>query len=980
MLMYFLIVSLVCGLLILFVALLTKLLHNKIERKWRYILWIVLAVRLLFPVDVSIPTPIITLEMPSEDVTIEETIQTQVQMPTTDVEVPQSPNISTPVTPQVPPISPSEPIPSVPQTPVKPKFVLEWSMVWDALPIVWVVGALVSVLWYSIGYVYQKRELLRWSYPAMEMQDQLDAHIQKLELHQKVSIKKCKKIATPMMVGVFQPMLLMPEYQYNTQELDYIFHHELLHIKRRDVWVKTLMLAVRIMHWFNPAVLLMSREMNEDIEILCDAQVVKNMGALERREYNEVLLRHLARKNEENMLFSTCFGSRLQKVKDRFVQVSKSGKLRKCYILCAILLIAVIVGSLLVSCGGSEDESSGTEESSREESSREEVSKEEEQSREESWIQEESVNLPESEIGRMAYRYLEVIQHIENTYGVPYVESQTTENIFLKGTYQLLDFDGDGIEELYCVFCDLAGNGTIYEEVYRYADGNCERIWSKVLGNSNGIAYSNLIKVDDKVYVHTKNAEGKKGSYVTVQKGKMSAALEYTLGSNGSWLDGKVVTENGVYQGLNDFEDGGEQLVIQYNIPCVEEVEYLSFVKEALQKAIDEGNLDLSEMQINWHPCVPRTEVEPMVMAAPAIQWSWIGSWVNAYCHKIEELQNEYGQDLLAVRLLNMDLNWPFELYCAYIEGDNLHQVLYGYNKRIELLYENVMRIEDNQIPTMEIIERGANQYLIISNGSSGEILSGSYRKMEMLHSFDYGYVSNTPMWDGQSMPWEEVETNYSAFLDGTERIEKCNYTLSEYAEERVTATNECIAVLQELNQTNRVKVQTVYAEVINRLEAEHGESYEDEESGYLYGLCMIKLWDMDSDGVDELFCAYPQENGVPYYINEIYQYQDGQAVLIYQGPGWHYGPNLTPRVEQARIGNTQCIRLGMGEDSEYKTLVDGELVTILSIEKLDDGNIRFNGEVMSSAEFAKAFQEYFVDGSRAGYNYDSITTGCDMV
>ncbi|MBQ7917000.1 MAG: M56 family metallopeptidase, partial [Firmicutes bacterium] len=791
MLMYFLIVSLVCGLLILFVALLTRILHNKIERKWRYILWIVLAVRLLFPVDVSIPTPVFTVELPS----MEESVQTPIQMPTTNVVVPQYPSTndvqpSTPVVPQTPSVSPSISVPSVPQAPTEPEFVFEWSMVWDMLPWIWAIGMIISALWYLIGYAYQKRELLRWSYSAMGMQAQLDAYIQKLELRRRVSVKKCKKIATPMMVGLFQSVLLMPECQYNAQELDYIFHHELLHIKRRDVWVKSLMLAVRVIHWFNPAVLLMSWEMNEDIEILCDAQVVRDMGAQERREYNEVLFRHLARRNEENMLFSTCFGSRLQKAKDRLVQVAKGGKLRKCYILCTVLLIAVLVCSLLVSYGGTEEENSG-----KEESSREEVSKEEESSREESWVEDENADLPESEIGRMAYRYLEVINHIEDTYGVPYVESKTTENLFLKGTYQLLDFDGDGTEELYCVFCDLAGDGTIYEEIYQYADGSCKRIWSKVLGNSNGVAYSALIKVDDKVYIHTKNTDGKKGSYITVQNGQMSASLEYTLGSNGSWLDGKVVTENGVYQGMNDFEAGGQQLFIQYNIPSAEEVEYLSFVKAALQEAIEEGKLDLSGMQPNWQLCVPRTEAEPTVMAAPAIQWSWTGSWVNAYCRKIEELQNEHGQNLLAVRLLDMGLNWPFELYCAYIEGDNLHQVLYGYNKRIELLYENVMCIEENQIPTMEIIEQGTAQYLIISNGSSGEILSGLYRELEVLHSFDYGYVSNNPMWDGQTMSWEEVEENYSAFLEGAERIEKCNYTLSGYADERVTATNECIAV-----------------------------------------------------------------------------------------------------------------------------------------------------------------------------------------
>ena len=164
MMEYFLIVSLVCGLVILFAAIITKLLHNKIERQWRYVVWIVLAVRLLFPIDISLPTPVFTVELPGVEESMEDIpmipVHNTIQIPVNNTEVPEYPSISMPVEN----IQPSVPVTSMPVTvPQEPAFVFEWSMLWDVLPWVWLLGMVLSALWYLIGYAYQKHELLRWS-------------------------------------------------------------------------------------------------------------------------------------------------------------------------------------------------------------------------------------------------------------------------------------------------------------------------------------------------------------------------------------------------------------------------------------------------------------------------------------------------------------------------------------------------------------------------------------------------------------------------------------------------------------------------------------------------------------------------------------------------------------------------------------------------------------------------------------------------
>ena len=95
----------------------------------------------------------------------------------------------------------------------------------------------------------------------------------------------------------------------------------------------------------------MYREMSDDIEILCDSQVVQDMEAAQRKEYSEVLLKYMVRKQEEKMEFSTCFGSRIERMKDRFVQVVRGNRLHKAYGICAVLLLGLAAASLLTTLG-----------------------------------------------------------------------------------------------------------------------------------------------------------------------------------------------------------------------------------------------------------------------------------------------------------------------------------------------------------------------------------------------------------------------------------------------------------------------------------------------------------------------------------------------------------------------------------------------------------------------------------------------------
>ena len=49
-------------------------------------------------------------------------------------------------------------------------------------------------------------------------------------------------------------MILLPEREYNKEELKIICIHELIHCKHKDILWKQLCGLVRVIHWWNPLV------------------------------------------------------------------------------------------------------------------------------------------------------------------------------------------------------------------------------------------------------------------------------------------------------------------------------------------------------------------------------------------------------------------------------------------------------------------------------------------------------------------------------------------------------------------------------------------------------------------------------------------------------------------------------------------------------------------------------------------------------
>ncbi|MGL6198445.1 MAG: M56 family metallopeptidase [Lachnospiraceae bacterium] len=97
-------------------------------------------------------------------------------------------------------------------------------------------------------------------------------------------------ISTPMLAGVIRPFIVLPDLNVSRNEASNIFQHELTHYQRLDIFYKWLVQIAVCLHWFNPIVYLIGREINKNCELACDEAIIKRMDIREKYDYGDTLL------------------------------------------------------------------------------------------------------------------------------------------------------------------------------------------------------------------------------------------------------------------------------------------------------------------------------------------------------------------------------------------------------------------------------------------------------------------------------------------------------------------------------------------------------------------------------------------------------------------------------------------------------------------------------------------------------------------
>ena len=220
----------------------------------------------------------------------------------------------------------------------------------------WIFGAILFIAFHGVRHRRFLQMVRRWSQKVSNQQTLDILQDQKLGLgiSKRVELWTCACITSPMMIGLVNPVILLPQAEYSEGELSLILRHELVHIQRKDLWYKILVFFATAIHWFNPVVYLMAKAIAVQCEISCDMEVVKETDLDRRQQYSETILNVIRNKTGMQTAFSTNFyGSKKEMKKRIFSIMDRSKKKTGIFILCAVLILTL--GSGVVFAAGADN-------------------------------------------------------------------------------------------------------------------------------------------------------------------------------------------------------------------------------------------------------------------------------------------------------------------------------------------------------------------------------------------------------------------------------------------------------------------------------------------------------------------------------------------------------------------------------------------------------------------------------------------------
>lgn len=282
----------ISGALISVVIMLLRIPFRKAPRKYSYMLWGILGVRLLCPFSLPSPASLFNLLRSNDGSSGTEVITNRITAPFVEYRELQAGQVQQSVQ-------------------ITQSITLTQVLFW-----IWAAGAVIFAVYMLMTYFRLRRRVAG----AVRISD---------------DIYECNGIPTAFVMGMIRPRIYLPA-GLESQDKDFITAHERTHIRRRDNIIKPLAVLILCVHWFNPLVWVSFFLMVRDMEISCDERVVCGLDVQSRKEYANALLNMSAKQSRLTGVLA--FGE--SSIKQRIKSVLSP---RKPTLWISIAVVAVIV-------------------------------------------------------------------------------------------------------------------------------------------------------------------------------------------------------------------------------------------------------------------------------------------------------------------------------------------------------------------------------------------------------------------------------------------------------------------------------------------------------------------------------------------------------------------------------------------------------------------------------------------------------------
>ncbi|MBE6919612.1 MAG: M56 family metallopeptidase [Ruminococcaceae bacterium] len=195
------------------------------------------------------------------------------------------------------------------------------SHVLSVLFLLWGIGFAVVFGGKCIAHWLFRHRVMSVSVPVEDKQvlELFESELQALEYYRGVRLVISPAVSVPLSMGTTTKsrVTVLPDRTFTQQELQFIFRHEIHHLRRRDVHNKIFFAFCQALCWFNPLIWVATRKASDDLELSCDEIVLEGMDEQTRRQYAELLLDTAGQSGG----FTTCLSAAAETMRYRLKNV-----------------------------------------------------------------------------------------------------------------------------------------------------------------------------------------------------------------------------------------------------------------------------------------------------------------------------------------------------------------------------------------------------------------------------------------------------------------------------------------------------------------------------------------------------------------------------------------------------------------------------------------------------------------------------------
>ena len=199
----------------------------------------------------------------------------------------------------------------------------------------WLIWLLPAIILFARKIITYEKNLQYICAGSKEVQDivlleEFDKLLEKNHVKSRMTLSVNNMIRSPIMIGLFNPCIILSTTQMTVLEFQHTISHELIHYRRRDNLYKWLIQIAVCIHWFNPLIYMMERSINRACELSCDEAVIWNLDEQERYAYGDTLLRAAGRNVKYKLPVSPiAFSDSKKNLKERLGAIMNFKKISK---------------------------------------------------------------------------------------------------------------------------------------------------------------------------------------------------------------------------------------------------------------------------------------------------------------------------------------------------------------------------------------------------------------------------------------------------------------------------------------------------------------------------------------------------------------------------------------------------------------------------------------------------------------------------